>query len=165
MVDTKDIKIGKVIQLIPHHNGGFNIELGIRGRQKSLMRLQVRTSNWTDSLYHFNGGVHIHRDGTGYIIVNVINATQHRETDVEDTLLVIVDFARNLVTSAKLIDEKLNSHGEAVLFMREGDTVELCHLHKDTHSAYVAIRCGNELRIVKKEKQDNYNLNTSIHTK
>ena len=81
--------------------------------------------------------------------INIFDA-QLDEDDVEDTLLVIIPYAGQLVSSAEKIAGRYPT--EAVLVMHAGDTVEVSKSYSGRRTVYMAVQVGNELFLVKKNR-------------
>ena len=147
MKDKNIIKRGKVVELVPKQPyNGYQVRYGLSYGKRSLANVRVYANDGAKSFTYFNDGISAIKetDNGTYIYVN---NGELKQNDVEDTLLVIIPYAQQLVTCVEKIHKI--SHREAVLFMHEGDTVELSQSLKVKRSVYTVVRNGKKLFLVK----------------
>ena len=150
MKDKNIIKRGKVVELVPKQpSNGFMVRYGIPLGRRTLVNIQVRANNGANDFTYFNDGISsIKNNGDGTVTI-CINNGELKKTDVEDTLIVIISYAAQLATSCEKID-KMFQH-EAVVFMHEGDSVELSQSPKGKKYVYTVMRNKNQLFLVQKD--------------
>lgn len=150
MKNKKTIKNGKIAELVPKQSSnGFVVQYGLPFGKRSLTSIRVYANDTLGSFTYFNNGVSSIKDTREYIGIHINNGST-RDTDVEDTLIVIIPRVGQLATASEKIYAK--SHGEAVLFMHVGDTVELSQCNKGKCYSYVVRQNKNKLFLVKNNK-------------
>ena len=147
MKENNSIKRGKVVELVPKQpSNGYLVRYGLSYGKRSLVHINVRANDGAKSFTYFNDGISAIKKPANGITYVYVNNGDLKHNDVEDTLLVIVPFAQQLVTAAEKIDQM--SQHEAVIFMHEGDTLELSQSPKGKRSIYTAVRDGKKLFLV-----------------
>lgn len=150
MKDTRTIKKGKVVELVPKQLcNGYVVKYGLPLGKRALGKIRVYANDFSKSFNSFNNGISSVREYDGCVKI-CINNGETKATETEDTLIVIIPYARQLVTTSENIYNK--THGEAVLFMHVGDRVELSQSTKGKRYAYIVSQNKNKLFLIKDNK-------------
>ncbi len=146
MKDSKLIKLGKVVELLPKQsNSGFMMRYGLPFGKRSLTSISVSANDKAKSFIYFNQGMSSIKLNRSSVSININNG-EYKPGNVEDTLLLIVSGAKQLVTTAETIYKKEVS--EAVVFMHFGDTIQLSQSSHGKCSEYKIVKNNNKLFLV-----------------
>lgn len=149
--------IGKIIQLVGGvASNDFEVVKGIEANQLNANRylltfceIILGTNEPNITTTYIYGGHIVRNKEDNHKEILVFNGELHKE-DKEEYLLVIIPFANQLVTNAKRIAGRY--FYEAVLEMRNGDTVEVSKSLEGERTVYMAAQIGNEMFLIKKER-------------
>ena len=142
------IKFGKVVRILGLPlSDGFELLYGLETNRYELGFASICRLKGGDPTYFKRVYIDVKEDKRKEI--NIFDA-QLEDEDVEDTLLVIIPHAVQLISSAKRLAGRYPT--EAILAMHVGDTVELSKNCTGRRTVYMVVQAGNELFLVKKNR-------------
>lgn len=148
MVYDKDIKLGKVVRILGLPlDDSFELLYGLEASQYELNFASVCRLKGQNPIYFKKVYIDKKEDMKKEISIFDI---QPDEVSIEDTLLVIIPYAGQLVSSAEKIAGRYPTEG--IFVMHAGDTVEVSKSCWGHRIVYMAVQAGNELFLVKKNR-------------
>lgn len=144
---------GKVVQLLgKKQSNGFEVVYGIDNHIANRYLLGfgeiiLKNSNPGVTTTYMYGGYDVKRLSDGYKKLTIYNGELPKDSIV-DQLLVIIPRAEQIITSATRIAGRY--YNEAILEMRDGDTVEVSKNKNGESEVYTAVQKENEIYLVNK---------------
>lgn len=148
--------VGKIVQLLGKKNSGFEVVYGIDNNiidNRYLLdfgEIVLGNNEPNATATYIYGGQIVEEQGDGYKKVVIFNKELPKEA-IEDYLLVIIPYAAQLAkTGGTRIAGRY--YYEAILEMRNGDTVEVSKSFSGEREIYMAVQAGNEMFLLKKNR-------------
>ncbi|MGM9969999.1 MAG: hypothetical protein ACI35S_06355 [Anaeroplasma sp.] len=150
--------IGKIVQLlgIPSKEG-FEVVYGVDLNDGGQIRFDFATISITNIPKQENRCTYINecgiyltlKDGFKEILLQGISEEELNKEDIEGHLFVIIPHSADIKTTARSLAGRYST--EAILKMNAGDTVMVNKADEVTET-YMAVKAGNELFLVKKNR-------------